>query len=354
MASPVSIALVPVPAPPTVSVAQNFNQLMQNIAAYMAASVATGGQFFTEGPTDPTTDIGLFFNTAQNVWKYFDASTGNYQPAGFLFVSTDPSTNEGYIYNTTSNQFKNWNGTAYEPLTEFVPGDEKLTYNSGDELVDGWFLQDGRAISSIVGATTEQLAALNALFPSGNLPVGSYSFAPNPSLGDVRWSSTFTDNLSLGWIFAQGQFTAGYPGASSQQQTNLSALYGAQVPFIPQLVSGQPSATGGYAGVPAQLGDVKSSYITGDDLSNGWVVLNGRTISAIAGITTVQVTNATAIYGGAALPTVAATGSPSRFTLGFIGFAFAPIVLYPQLFIGLPSNNPAQYFKVFAGYQTTL
>ena len=77
MASPVSIALVPVPAPPTVSVAQDFNQLMQNIAAYMAASVETSGQFFSEGPTDPTSDVGLFFNTAQNVWKYWDSGTGS-------------------------------------------------------------------------------------------------------------------------------------------------------------------------------------------------------------------------------------------------------------------------------------
>ena len=163
--------------------------------------------------------------------------------------------------------------------------------------------------ASIIGITTPQVTALTALFPSGILPVGPQNVPPNPVLGDTRWSPGIGDQIAIGWVLANGRFTAGFAGASAQQLTNLAALYGSQIPFIPIFTPG--SATGGNQGTPSLLGDVKQSYVSGDDLNDGWVILDGRTITAIAGISGPQIANATSLYGGAALPTVAATGSLS-------------------------------------------
>lgn len=53
-----------------------------------------------------------------------------------------------------------------------------------------------------------------------------------------------------------------------------------------------------------KAGDVKLSYVSGDETAYGWFVLDGRTINAIPSISSRQVTALEAIFGvGAALPT---------------------------------------------------
>ena len=47
------------------------------------------------------------------------------------------------------------------------------------------------------------------------------------------------------------------------------------------------------------VGDIRASYVGSDDLANGWVVLNGRQLTTIAGLTQQQLSNLQIIYGSA-------------------------------------------------------
>ncbi len=51
-----------------------------------------------------------------------------------------------------------------------------------------------------------------------------------------------------------------------------------------------------------QLGDVKQSFVTTDQVSVGWVVLDGRAITAIPGLTTAQAAVLTTFFPGGNLP----------------------------------------------------
>lgn len=46
-----------------------------------------------------------------------------------------------------------------------------------------------------------------------------------------------------------------------------------------------------------EVGDIKPTFISGDDLSNGWVALDGRAINSINGLTQVQKNNLVTIFG---------------------------------------------------------
>ena len=52
------------------------------------------------------------------------------------------------------------------------------------------------------------------------------------------------------------------------------------------------------------VGDIRASYVGGDDLVNGWVVMDGRLISAVPGLTQLQKSNLQTLFGGAASATV--------------------------------------------------
>ena len=47
------------------------------------------------------------------------------------------------------------------------------------------------------------------------------------------------------------------------------------------------------------VGDIRASYIGQDDLANGWVVMNGRQLTTIAGLTQLQLANLQTLYGSA-------------------------------------------------------
>jgi hypothetical protein len=52
------------------------------------------------------------------------------------------------------------------------------------------------------------------------------------------------------------------------------------------------------------VGDVKNSFFAADQVSAGWVVLNGRQITAIPGLSQLQIDNLTALFPSGMLPTV--------------------------------------------------
>lgn len=105
----------------------------------------------------------------------------------------------------------------------------------------------------------------------------------------------------------------------------MSAAMRADVTFIPQLIAdpttfqgqlifnivqrifkGWDAGTGTYKAVTSYaIGDTKVSFVGNDTISTGWVVLNGRLISSITGITGAQQTALESIFGvGGSLPTV--------------------------------------------------
>lgn len=88
-------------------------------------------------------------------------------------------------------------------------------------------------------------------------------------------------------------------------------------------------ASGAYSAVTENvIGDIKDTFIGNDDIARGWVILNGRAISSITGISAAQTTALETLFGaGGNLPTIAAThtnGLPA-------GNAFGDIVWPPSL-----------------------
>ena len=53
-----------------------------------------------------------------------------------------------------------------------------------------------------------------------------------------------------------------------------------------------------------QVGDMKAAYRQSDDVANGWVLLNGRAISSIVGITQIQKNNLDTLFPSAGTPTL--------------------------------------------------
>lgn len=131
---------------------------------------------------------------------------------------------------------------------------------------------------------------------------------------------------------------------------NTAGSIRADITFIPQ-VANDPAAfdgnlifnviqrvfkawdigTGAYVTVTENtLGDIKDSFNGNDEVARGWVVLNGRLISDIPGLTAAQTTNLQTLFGAAAttrLPTISAThtnGLP-------VGNAFGGIVWPPSI-----------------------
>lgn len=72
------------------------------------------------------------------------------------------------------------------------------------------------------------------------------------------------------------------------------------------------SAQGRYVQITdLQVGDMKPTFVAGDDVSNGWVVLDGRNTNAVSNLTQVQQNNLNTLFG-------ANTAMPNyRFVSGF-------------------------------------
>lgn len=69
-------------------------------------------------------------------------------------------------------------------------------------------------------------------------------------------------------------------------------------------------ATGTYVPLTQyQVGDVKNSFSGADQLEVGWVVLDGRAFTAIAGISAAQLAVLQTLFGGTTLPVVTPTNT---------------------------------------------
>ena len=68
---------------------------------------------------------------------------------------------------------------------------------------------------------------------------------------------------------------------------------------------GWDTGTGSYLPItPFQYGDVKNSFVAGDEVSNGWLELNGRTITSIQGLSLRQGQVLAQLFPAGTLPTV--------------------------------------------------
>ena len=118
----------------------NIDQLMVYFVKYIGASISASVSWFLTGTVDPNSNQGVFFNTAQDVFKSWDNSVGRYTPIGA------------------------------PPVGQVID-----TFVGGDEASNGYVLLDGRSISAITGLSTAQVTALTGLFGVGgavpNIPV---------------------------------------------------------------------------------------------------------------------------------------------------------------------------------------
>jgi hypothetical protein len=142
----------------------------------------------------------------------------------------------------------------------------------------------------------------------------------------------------------------------------MSAAMRADVTFIPQLIAdpatfqgqlifnivqrifkGWDAGTGTYKAVTEYaIGDTKTSFVGNDTISTGWVVLDGRLISSITGITGAQQAALESIFGvGASLPTVIPqniSGLPDINAFGNI--PWPPIIPAAGVIGGITFTNP--------------
>jgi hypothetical protein len=141
MATQIPIKLTPLPAPQSVQWA-NFDQMVVLICKYIAAAIGANVSFFIQGPSAPSSDQGLFYNTTVNKFMRWSPNDGK------------------YIY-----------------ITDFVVGMWSVSSVAGDDAAGGWIMLDGRAIDSIGGITPQQQNVLNTIFGANqNLP--NVTFAP--------------------------------------------------------------------------------------------------------------------------------------------------------------------------------
>lgn len=88
-----------------------------------------------------------------------------------------------------------------------------------------------------------------------------------------------------------------------------------------------------------QVGDMKSSFRQSDDVGNGWILLNGRPINNVTGITQVQKSNLEALFG-------TASNLPSYSFLSGLG-SVPPSGSFSNI-----TNNPIQPSVGVIGNQT--
>lgn len=128
---------------------------------------------------------------------------------------------------------------------------------------------------------------------------------------------------------------------------HLSAAVQADVTFIPQVVNdpgsfdtqlifnitqrifkGWDAGTGRYVAVTEYaIGDIKNTFVGVDDIARGWVILNGRAIAAVPGITGAQQAALLTIFPGGVLPIV----TPANVSGLPVGNAFGEIVWPPSI-----------------------
>jgi hypothetical protein len=146
-------------------------QLLQLVAGYLQFTLSADVDFFLKGVSDPISDEGIFYNTAQK-------------------------------------RFKEWSETygKYQPITDLRIGQTIDSYTTGDELEQGFVNLDGRLISVITGITAQQKAYLETLFGvGGTLPNrrGLTTFTGVPAVGSIGGISVLEIAPDAGIIGSQ-------------------------------------------------------------------------------------------------------------------------------------------------------
>lgn len=110
---------------------------------------------------------------------------------------------------------------------------------------------------------------------------------------------------------------------------------------------------------PFQPGDTKNTFITGDEIQQGWILLDGRLISAVSGISQNQTVVLQQLFGiGGSLPTVtpALTLADLPAAAAYSSIALSGIIQPPQGQIGaLPfgaTYDPSQSQGLGANTET--
>lgn len=82
------------------------------------------------------------------------------------------------------------------------------------------------------------------------------------------------------------------------------------------------NASGRYVVVTSfTVADVKQSYAGVDSVATGWVLLDGREITAVVGLTAQQIAALEVLFGvDGSLPTVGPVGTPGLYSLVFCGY----------------------------------
>lgn len=163
--------------------------------------------------------------------------------------------------------------------------------------------------------------------PIQTIPITLTPGVPPP---DAQWV-TLADLLQL--------FCSNVAGSIRADITFVPILVNDPVTFVGDLIFNLTQrvfkswdvGSGAYVTVTENVvGDIKDSFIATDDIARGWVVLNGRLLTNITGISAAQLTNLQTLFGSSpttTLPTVSAThtsGLPA-------GNAFGSIVWPPSI-----------------------
>lgn len=90
-------------------------------------------------------------------------------------AAVTPTSNQGIFYNTTSQQFMVWNTSTggYTPMGSSPVGDVKESYNTSDDVANGWVVMNGRTIDGITTLTGGQKTNLKTYFSTGVLPTST-------------------------------------------------------------------------------------------------------------------------------------------------------------------------------------
>lgn len=89
------------------------------------------------------------------------------------------------------------------------------------------------------------------------------------------------------------------------------------------------------------VGDIKHSFVSDDQVASGWVVLNGRQITAVPGLSELQIANLQSLFPGGSLPTVVpVNGANLPAADSFSGISGVEIDPADGVIAGLPITDP--------------
>ena len=145
--------------------------------------------------------------------------------------------NQGLFFNSSDKRFKYWDAAreVYVVVSDLVIGDVKHSLVPTDDPEFGWAKLDGRPISELYQFTDVQKAALESLFPTGFLPFVAFIVGGPPSFPDLQ---------SPGVYFPTGaQFVDSLPIGATYDQEEIEDLRG-NVPSGPTGASGASAASG--------------------------------------------------------------------------------------------------------------